>query len=331
MRKYAALKSDFERENRAKKLEAVTTDERVDFDIMQFLKCLKVLRVEFEPAVYLHRLYKCIIQWKNPGLSMLVIVTLLLVAYFDVVHHIPALLLIANGLLLVSCRRDLEGTLLALDRMLAYAGFDSDDFEQEKLAAEKYANRKYGKIESEKGGDGIGLLGRLKAARHQFSMTRFSMGFHQKKLVDLSVFLGRFRTIYKWDLEEKSQIFCLLSLGLGTALLWLPLRLVFSVCVLGLFFKHNPWRAERDRTSKGWWIGIWNRSRPISRQWIATRRMRAAQRRRTSKGRQTRLGKREEKNAESGGQQATTMKRDKRWLITRIFDWLLVRVVRICR
>ena len=255
MRKYAALKSDFERENRAKKLEAVTTSERVEFDVMEFLKYIKVLRIELDPFIFLHRLFRCIVEWKNPGLSLLVLLALQFMAYFDVVHHIPALLLIANAVLLVSFRKDMDGTLLWLNGMLAFAGFDADDFEQEKLAAENYVNRKYGKIASgkEKGGDGgkWDIMGRLKAARHQFTMTRFSMGFHQKKLADLSVFLGRFRTIYKWDQEDKSQIFCLFSLALGIALMVAPLRLVFSAVTFSLFFKHNPWRADRKKVEKG--------------------------------------------------------------------------------
>lgn len=46
MKKYAALKSDFERETRAKKLEAVSTSERVEFDVMEFLKHIKGMKFE---------------------------------------------------------------------------------------------------------------------------------------------------------------------------------------------------------------------------------------------------------------------------------------------
>jgi len=254
MRKYAALKSDFERESRAKALQRVN-DERVEFDVMEFVKYIKVVRVELEPLVSVYRLYQCIIHWKNPGLSLMVLLALELVAYVDVVHYFPALLLIANSMLLVSFRRDQRGTVEWLEGILVFAGFDPSDFDQEKLAAEKYVNRKYGKMESgkESKDNGWNIMRRIKAARHQFSMTRFSMGFHQKKLADLSVFLGRFRTIYKWDHEDKSQKFCLLSLGLGIVLLVTSLRFVFSVIVFGRFFSHNPWRSERKRKSKGQW------------------------------------------------------------------------------
>ena len=77
------------------------------------------------------------------------------------------------------------------------------------------------------------------------------MGFQQKKLADLSEWLGRFRAIYKWKEEEKSQIFCLCSIFLGI-LLWLSsLRFIFSIGVFGLMFKHSPFRRDDQRNSKG--------------------------------------------------------------------------------
>lgn len=189
----------------------------------------------------------------------MVLIVLQFIAYFDYVAHLPALLLIANAILLVSFRKDGDGTIEWCNGILAFSGFDEEDFEQEKLAAEKYVNQKYGKSGS--GNDG-GIWSRIKEARYQFSMTRFSMGFHQKKLADISVILGRFRTIYKWDQEDKSQIFCLFSLALGIALMLVSLRSVFSVVVFSIFFKHNPWRAERNRKSKGMVDRYWESIQP---------------------------------------------------------------------
>merc|ERR1719410_1051458 len=30
-----------------------------------------------------------------------------------------------------------------------------------------------------------------------------------------------------------------------------PLRYVFAVCVFALFFKHNPWRSEKEKRKQG--------------------------------------------------------------------------------
>jgi len=252
MRKWTALNIETERENKAKALAEASTAERVEFDAMAFLNHLKVLRVELEPVVFGYHLFRCIVEWRNPALSVLVLLALWAMAYFDAVHHFPALLLIANAVLLVALKRDSEGTLLRLNGALLFAGFDADHFEREKIAAEKHADSKYGKIDGDKKGKwSMDIMRRIKMARRNFEVTRFSMGFHQKKLADFSIFLGRFRTIYKWRDEGKSQIFTLLSLSGGIALWFFSLRSVFAVAVAALFWKHNPWRSERARESKG--------------------------------------------------------------------------------
>merc|ERR1712129_621488 len=88
-------------------------------------------------------------------------------------------------------------------------------------------------------------------ARYKFHLNKFSMGFHQKKLADLSQILGRFRSIYKWNELEQSQIFCLLSIFGGIILFLVPLRYLFSAAVFGIFFKHSPWRSDKEKTEKG--------------------------------------------------------------------------------
>ena len=246
LRKYNSLKKDFEREHKLKTLDKIKQEQRVDFDLREFFKYLKILKIELEPLMFFYRMYKLIVGWRNPGLSMVVFIVLELVAYFDFVHYIPAILLIANGVLLVSFKRDMDYTLSCFDQVLSYAGFDPEDFEQENLAAEIYANQKIsGKIDENKKKDKWSIMHRIKVARYEYYKNTFKMGFEQKKLADLSVFLGRFRTIYKWEQEEKSQIFCLLNIFLGI-LLWIaPLRYVFAICVFGLMFKHSPFKREK--------------------------------------------------------------------------------------
>eukprot|EP00483_Globobulimina_turgida_P004791 UN04800 len=93
---------------------------------------------------------------------------------------------------------------------------------------------------------------KLKVARYKFYYNRFSMGFHQKKIKVLSIFLGRFRTIYKWQKVEKSQLFCLISIFIGVFLMVTPLRYVFAIVVFALFFKHSPFkRQSNDYEKKG--------------------------------------------------------------------------------
>ena len=252
LKKYNRLKKDFEREDKCKKLEEFKSRKREEFDIRDFFKYIKILRIELEPLMFAYRMFKCIVEWKNPGLSLLIFILLLLCAYCDYVHYLPAVALMANGCLLVSCKQNLEYTLLRCEAALIYAGFDAEDFDQEKLAAERYAaqyknNQKNGK----NGKKQWGIVNKIKMARYKFHLNKFSMGFHQKKLADISVFLGRFRTIYKWQEVHQSQIFCLCSIFLGVALIFIPLRYVFAVSVFGLFFKDNPWRSDKQKRKKG--------------------------------------------------------------------------------
>merc|ERR1712130_548393 len=128
-------------------------------------------------------MYKLVIYWKNPGFSALIFIALELLSYLDFVHYLPAVLLICNGILLVSMKNNREYTLQCFDNALFYAGYDSDDFDEEKRAAEKYANQKYGKIRKEKQikKNKWSIMHKIKVARYQFYYNKFSMGFHQKK------------------------------------------------------------------------------------------------------------------------------------------------------
>eukprot|EP01084_Bolivina_argentea_P026684 49659_1 len=91
---------------------------------------------------------------------------------------------------------------------------------------------------------------KIKVARYKFYYNTFTMGFHQKKLKVLSVFIGRFRTIYKWDKIDKSQIFCLFNIFLGISLIFTPLKYIFAIVVFGLFFKHSPFKNKNKKKKK---------------------------------------------------------------------------------
>jgi len=255
LKKYKILRSEFERENKMKKLDRVAQEKREEFDLRDFYKYIKILRIEFEPLIFLHRMYKCIVGWRNAGLSMTVFLVLEFVAYMNWVHYLPAILLLLNGLLLISCRRDMEYTMQCFDAALVYAGFDPDDFEQETMAAEHYASQKVSeKIKKKQSGEKKNkwnLMQKYRLYKYNYYKSTFVMGFQQKKLADLSVFLGRIRTIYKWDKQDQSQIFCLLSLFLGIFLWIAPLKYVFALCVFGLMFKESPFRSEHAKKKKG--------------------------------------------------------------------------------
>ena len=252
LKKYKRLKKDFEREDKSKKLGEFKTKKHEEFDIRDFFKYLKIIRIELEPLLFGYRMFKCIREWRNPGLSLLVFLVLQLIAYLDYVGYLPAIVFIANGCLLVSCKQNLEYTLSKFEGALIFAGFDPESFDREKVASERYASQyKIDQNGKKNGKNKMGIMDKIKMARYKFHLVHFEMGFHQKTLADFSVILGRFRTIYKWEKLEKSQIFCLFSIFLGLALIFIPLRYVFAVSVFGLFFKHNPWRSEKEKMSKG--------------------------------------------------------------------------------
>eukprot|EP01084_Bolivina_argentea_P067751 123332_1 len=191
LQEYKQLKNDFERENKMKKLNVLVDKKREEFELKQFFKYLKILRIEFEPAMFLYRLYKCIVGWKNKGLSLFILVILEIIAYLNLVHYIPAFLLIFNGILLISMKNDMEYTLQCFDNLLIYAGFDPDEFDQEKLAAENYTKLKYGKNinlnelneqnKKNKKKNKWSIMHKIKVARYKFYYNTFTMGFHQKK------------------------------------------------------------------------------------------------------------------------------------------------------
>merc|ERR1712228_987461 len=263
LKKYNRLKRDVERENKYKKMEEFKSAKHGEFDIRDFIKLFKILRMELEPLMFGYRMFQCIVQWKNPGLSLLIFLIFQLIAYCNYVHYLPAIALIANGILLVSCKQDLEYTLSAAHNALIYAGFDAETFDQEKLAAEQYAAQ-YKDGGNKNGKKQWSIMNKIKMARYKFHLNKFSMGFHQKKLADFSIIFGRFRTIYKWQTIEQSQIVCLLSIFGGIILIFVPLRYVFSVSIFGLFLNTIRGDPTNKNQKKELLTDLLNRYRPIS-------------------------------------------------------------------
>lgn len=216
-----------------------------EFDVKEFYKWIKILRIEFEPLIIGIRFYKSIVQWKNPGLTLVIVILLIFISYMDWIYLIPGTVLICNALLMIAFKCDQPSMVSVIDRALTYAGYNIND-DEEREDIEQYLERKFGEQKKE---ERFQIIKKIKIMRRKLAGAKFSLGIHQKKLKRLGILLGKCRALYLWNIRniDQSQLVCVLSFMIGILLCFISMRAIFVIIVCGVFFKYSPFRNSKRR------------------------------------------------------------------------------------